>query len=64
MPIKAEHLIPEGCTEEDSILLCPICNDPPDYCQDHKHWLCSRCSEPLDINDDGFWECPHDNGFQ
>lgn len=41
---------------------CPICGDPPDYCQDHNHWLCGRCGSPFEIeeNEKGqeIWECP------
>ena len=42
-------------------IACPECGDPADYCQDHSHWLCYQCHQPLSIsfddNDDAFWEC-------
>lgn len=48
----------------DSYIPCPVCGSPPDYCQDHNHYYCEVCSEPLecqveDVNGNYIWACEH-----
>ena len=61
-PIKTEWIIPEECDAEESILLCPVCESPPDYCQDHHHYTCPDCGEPLELDrmleNWECWTCP------
>ena len=52
----------EDSDPDETYLACPICGDPADYCQDHHHWCCPECYEPLEIEhdndiDDHFWTC-------
>lgn len=44
---------------------CPECGNPPDYCTNHKHYLCEKCGEPLDFQVDQkgtnncMWACEY-----
>ena len=43
-----------------TMICCPICGNPSDYCLDHNHWNCDLCNEPLQINQNVepvVWEC-------
>lgn len=62
MSYEVKYIIPEDCTEEESELLCPVCESLPDFWQDHSHYRCGRCESPLEIEtndkDEEVWECP------
>lgn len=51
--------------DEEAILLCPICESPPDYCQDHHHYLCEECEAPLDLDSQQeYWECSECDAYE
>ena len=46
----------------EEFIACPVCGNPGDYCQDHHHWDCEVCDNPLIINDNitpPQWECEY-----
>lgn len=49
--------------DAETMVCCPVCGDPSDYCMDHNHWLCDDCEEPLEIGyndkDEPVWECEY-----
>ena len=60
-PIKTQWIHSkdeENELDPETVLLCPVCESAPDYCQDHNHYLCQECKEPLELSgDQEFWEC-------
>ena len=46
----------------DAHVLCPVCQEPPPYCEDKTHYSCESCGGSLDIgNYDNrkreYWSC-------